>query len=202
MLTKMNLMDKKKSVFMFYYKGKKYYNVNEWTKNFNECYGWLGIKIEPKHIHHLFRHYKLEPIKTNSNYEVSKDGKIYWFREASVNSVRYTNDFVETLYNIVVYGDSRGKEALYNVVDDDVVDFNDNIENDMEKYSEYLINNVYQESERVIKNVLNEWFKKNVIPTYKDDDKLELVKDKNVVNGGNFPIKRNGKEYWGTKSPI
>lgn len=145
----------KKSVFMFYYKGKKYYNVNEWAKNFNECYDCHGIKIEPKHIHHLFRHYKLEPIKTNSNCEVSKNGKIYWFREASVNSVRYTKDFAKTLYNIVVYGDSRGKEALYNVdYNDDVVDFNDNIENDMEKYSEYLINNVYQESESTKKTII------------------------------------------------
>ena len=32
------------------------------------------------------------------------------------------------------------------------------------------------------------------------DDKLELVDDPNIVDGGNFAIKRNGKEYWVSRS--
>lgn len=35
---------------------------------------------------------------------------------------------------------------------------------------------------------------------YHDDDRLELIKDPNVRNGGNFPISRNGKEYWVSRS--
>ena len=35
---------------------------------------------------------------------------------------------------------------------------------------------------------------------YSNHDKVELVKDQNVVDGGNFPIKRNGKVYWVSRS--
>jgi len=46
---------------------------------------------------------------------------------------------------------------------------------------------------------INEWGR-HITPHYSDDDSLELVKDPNVVDGGNFPIKRNGKEYWVSRS--
>ena len=46
-------------------------------------------------------------------------------------------------------------------------------------------------------NTVDEWGRPTV---YHDDDKLELVKDINVKNGGNFPIKRGGKEYWVSRS--
>lgn len=35
---------------------------------------------------------------------------------------------------------------------------------------------------------------------YSYDDKLELIHDKNIKDGGNFGIKRNGKEYWVSRS--
>ena len=35
---------------------------------------------------------------------------------------------------------------------------------------------------------------------YSNNDKVELVKDTNVVDGGNFPIKRNGRVYWVSRS--
>ena len=41
---------------------------------------------------------------------------------------------------------------------------------------------------------------KRGFPRYGDNDKLELVKDNNVVDGGNFPIKRNGITYWVSRS--
>lgn len=44
------------------------------------------------------------------------------------------------------------------------------------------------------------YFKRNPVPQYSDDDKLELIKDPNIVNGGNFGIKRNGVEYWVSRS--
>lgn len=44
------------------------------------------------------------------------------------------------------------------------------------------------------------YFRNKSIPHYSDDDKLELIKDPNIVNGGNFGIKRNGVEYWVSRS--
>lgn len=35
---------------------------------------------------------------------------------------------------------------------------------------------------------------------YRDDDKLELVKDPKVIDGGNFPIKRNKRKFWVSRS--
>jgi len=35
---------------------------------------------------------------------------------------------------------------------------------------------------------------------YSYDDKLEFIKDDNIKDGGNFGIKRNGKEYWVSRS--
>ena len=37
---------------------------------------------------------------------------------------------------------------------------------------------------------------------YSMDDRLEFGDDPNVVDGGNFPIKRNGKEYWVSRSMV
>lgn len=51
------------------------------------------------------------------------------------------------------------------------------------------------------KKRLDEWGR-HVAQIYRDDDKIELVKDTNVINGGNFPIKRNGKEYWVSRSNV
>ena len=48
---------------------------------------------------------------------------------------------------------------------------------------------------------LDEWGK-HITPKYSYDDPLEYVKDDNVVDGGNFPIKRNGKEYWVSRSNV
>ena len=54
---------------------------------------------------------------------------------------------------------------------------------------------------RIVKLVINEYYpRKKPIPKYSDDDKLELIKDQNIVNGGNFGIKRNGVEYWVSRS--
>ena len=55
-------------------------------------------------------------------------------------------------------------------------------------------------SEEQIK-FINEWGDKKPVH-YSMDDKLELVNDPNVVDGGNFAIKRNGKEYWVSRSMI
>ena len=41
---------------------------------------------------------------------------------------------------------------------------------------------------------------KNIQEAYSMKDKLNLVYDKNVKDGGNFPIKRNGKIYWVSRS--
>lgn len=37
-------------------------------------------------------------------------------------------------------------------------------------------------------------------PIYSYNDKLELVKDRNIVDGGNFAIRRNGVQYWVSRS--
>lgn len=53
----------------------------------------------------------------------------------------------------------------------------------------------------IVTSVISEaYFKRKPIPQYSDNDKLELIKDPNIVNGGNFGIKRNGVEYWVSRS--
>lgn len=52
----------------------------------------------------------------------------------------------------------------------------------------------------VTESQLNEYLKEGNKKQYSWNDKLELVRDKNIVDGGNFPIKRNGKEYWISRS--
>lgn len=42
--------------------------------------------------------------------------------------------------------------------------------------------------------------KKKLEESYSYNDKLELIHDKNIRDGGNFGIKRNGKEYWVSRS--
>lgn len=187
---------------MWYYKGKKYFNVNEWVGIFNRDYAEQNIRVKARDIHQLFHHYGLKPIKTNVNREVSENGTISWYSESAVNYKRYREDFMQTLYNIVTFGDSRGMESVYqpSVKDNDEEDYDTNYENDMEKYSKYLEMTYNENIKKTINKSICEWVKKNTIPIYNDDDKIELVKDKNVVNGGNFPIKRNGKEYWVSRS--
>ena len=48
--------------------------------------------------------------------------------------------------------------------------------------------------------VIKEWGRKREITPYSMDDKLELVDDPNIKDGGNFAIKRNGKTYWISRS--
>ena len=49
--------------------------------------------------------------------------------------------------------------------------------------------------------VIKEWGRKKTEPIiYSMDDKLELVDDPNIKDGGNFAIKRNGKTYWISRS--
>ena len=52
-----------------------------------------------------------------------------------------------------------------------------------------------------VKKTINEWGR-HITPHYSYDDKLEFVKDNNIVDGGNFAIKRNGKEYWVSRSNV
>lgn len=48
---------------------------------------------------------------------------------------------------------------------------------------------------------IKEWGRKKTEPiTYSMDDKIELVNDPNIKDGGNFAIKRNGKQYWVSRS--
>lgn len=42
--------------------------------------------------------------------------------------------------------------------------------------------------------------KKAMNESYSYHDKLEFIRDKNIKDGGNFGIKRNGKEYWVSRS--
>lgn len=183
---------------MRYHQNKKYLNIAEWVKKLNQIYGKYGIKVEERDVHQLFHHYGLKPIKTNS-----KNSIITWFSESSFFTVCYRDDFMKVLYNITNFGDARGKESIYTptVKDKQEPLTYKNDENDMEKHSQNL-EKVYQMEniKTIVKQSVNEWVRKNTIPTYSDDDKIELVKDKNVVNGGNFPIKRNGKEYWVSRS--
>lgn len=53
----------------------------------------------------------------------------------------------------------------------------------------------------MLRMVVNEvYLTRQEKPVYSDKDKLELVKDPNVVDGGNFPIRRNGRVYWVSRS--
>lgn len=74
------------------------------------------------------------------------------------------------------------------------------------KLSETKINNL-------IESVIKEWSDSQEEPQasqptvprqkktiYSKDDKLELVDDPNIHDGGNFPFKRNGKLYWYSRS--
>ena len=98
---------------MRYYRGKKYLNINEWVKMLNNLYSQYGIKVQSRDVHQLFHHYHLKPIKTNSNREISEDGNITYFSIDSFNTIRYRDDFMNVLYNIVEYGDARGQESIY-----------------------------------------------------------------------------------------
>ena len=109
---------------------------------------------------------------------------------------------MKVLYNIVTFGDARGQESVYTptVKDNKEQLTYKNDENDMEKHSQNLEKAYNENIKKIVNQNICEWVRKNTIPIYNDDDKIELVKDKNVVNGGNFPIKRNGKEYWVSRS--
>ena len=55
-------------------------------------------------------------------------------------------------------------------------------------------------TEEQVKQFVIEAFRRQTIPHYSNNDKLEFGNDANVVDGGNFPIKRNGQEYWVSRS--
>ena len=56
--------------------------------------------------------------------------------------------------------------------------------------------NIYL-TEGQLRNLIAEWGRRNFEkPHYSMNDKLELVDDPNIKDGGNFAIRRNGKEYW------
>lgn len=59
------------------------------------------------------------------------------------------------------------------------------------------INTILGGDEDLLKEDIDEWGKR---PVYSYDDKLEFVHDDNIKNGGNFGIKRNGREYWVSRS--
>lgn len=187
---------------MLYHNNKKYLNINEWVGVLNKLYSKYDIRVQARDVHQLFHHYGLKPIKTNSKREKSANGTITYFSESSFNTIRYREDFMKVLYNIVTFGDARGKESVIPKQQENIsapISYK-NDENNMEKYSKHLEMTYNENIKKTVNQSICEWVKKNTIPTYNDDDKIELVKDKNVVNGGNFPIKRNGKEYWVSRS--
>lgn len=136
---------------MRYYNNKKYLNINEWVKTLNNLYSQYGIKVQGRDVHQLFHHYGLKPIKTNSKREISKDGNITYFSMNSFNTIRYRDDFMNVLNNIIKYGDARGQENVYKrkvYNENEPLTFKNN-ENDMEKYSKYL------EKEYQMENISN-----------------------------------------------
>ncbi len=163
---------------MWYYKGKKYFNVNEWVGIFNRDYAEQNIRVKARDIHQLFHHYGLKPIKTNVNREVSENGTISWYSESAVNYKRYREDFMQTLYNIVTFGDSRDMESVYqpSVKDNDEEDYDTNYENDMEKYSKYL-EKMYQTESTKKKIIISENAFKRLFENTFDED--VFIKSKN-----------------------
>lgn len=59
---------------------------------------------------------------------------------------------------------------------------------------EYILN-------ETVNKILLEYYPRKPIK-YSYDDTLEFIKDDNIVDGGNFGIRRNGKDYWVSRSNI
>ena len=179
---------------MRYYQGKKYLNINEWVKMLNNLYSKYGIKVQGRDVHQLFHHYHLKPIKTNSNREISEDGNITYFSIDSFNTIRYRDDFMNILNNIVKYGDARGQESIYKrevYNEDEPLTFKNN-ENDMEKYSqhlekEYQIENISNKkkiiiSEGAFKRLFENVYDEDVFINSKKNNKTNKSKQINVKN--------------------
>lgn len=57
--------------------------------------------------------------------------------------------------------------------------------------------------EYILNETLNKLVTEKSTPIkYSYDDTLEFIKDDNIVDGGNFGIRRNGKDYWVSRSNI
>lgn len=174
---------------MRYYNNKKYLNINEWVKTLNNLYSQYGIKVQGRDVHQLFHHYGLKPIKTNSKREISKDGNITYFSMDSFNTIRYRDDFINVLNNIVKYGDARGQESVYKrevYNEDEPLTFKNN-ENDMEEYSKYL------EKEYQMENISNK--KKIIISEGAFKRLFENVYDEDVFINSKKNNKTNKKAF-------
>ena len=144
---------------MLYHNNKKYLNINEWVGVLNKLYSKYDIRVQARDVHQLFHHYGLKPIKTNSKREKSANGTITYFSESSFNTIRYREDFMKVLYNIVTFGDARGKESVIPKQQENIsapISYK-NDENNMEKYSQHL------EKEYQIENSIKNMKKKIVI---------------------------------------
>ena len=166
---------------MLYQNNKKYLNINEWVKKLNQLYGKYGIKVKGRDVHQLFHHYGLKPIKTNSKREKSANGTITYFSESSFNTIRYREDFMKVLYNIVTFGDARGKESVIPKQQENIsapISYK-NDENNMEKYSQHL------EKEYQIENSIKNMKKKIVI----SENAFKRLFENMYDEGGVFYVK-------------
>lgn len=181
---------------MLYYKGKKYFNVNEWVGIFNRDYVVQNIRVKARDIHQLFHHYGLKPIKTNGKREVSEKENITWFSESSVNSIRYRQDFMRTLYNIATFGDSRGMESIYQPsVKDDEEDYDTNYESNMEKYSKYLEKMYQTESTKKTIIISENAFKRLFENTFDEDVYVSSLNNKNKRANLKYSKNNGGRTY-------
>ena len=169
-------------------KGEKYLSIEECIeKLYNFTKG--KIKLNKQHFVALIKTYKNQGIDFKT-LKHKMHLRLDVFENLMMGANRY--DFINRATNLydkqIGYKEQIVVEPSYR-----------NDEDSMERYSKKLERQYqYEHINRIIKETINEWGKKNIV--YNDNDKLELVKDNNVVNGGNFPIKRNGQVYWVSRS--
>ena len=157
--------------------------------------------MQARDVHQLFHHYGLKPIKTNSKRETSANGTITYFSESSFNTIRYRDDFMKVLYNIVTFGDARGQESIYTptVKDNKEQLTYKNDENDMEKHSQNL-EKVYQ-MENNIKNmkkkiVISEGaFKRLFENTFNEDVFINSKRDNKINKKAYLHYSKNNGGY-------
>ena len=169
---------------MLYYNNKKYLNINEWVGVLNKLYSKYDIRVQARDVHQLFHHYGLKPIKTNSKREKSANGTITYFSESSFNTIRYRDDFMKVLHNIVTFGDARGQESVNPKHNDkiDVPTLYKNDENNMEKYSQHL-ERAYQVENNVNKKIIvSEGAFKRLFENVVDEDVFINSKKNNKNN--------------------
>ena len=179
---------------MLYQNNKKYLNINEWVGVLNKLYSKYNIRVQARDVHQLFHHYGLKPIKTNSKRERSANSNITWFSESSFNTIRYREDFMKVLYNIVTFGDARGKESVIPKQQENIsapISYK-NDENNMEKYSQHL------EKEYQIENSIKNMKKKIVISENAFKRLFENAFDEGIEwksdNNGNINFSINSKQ--------